>query len=303
MLKTAGAGKPLSKKAANSKANLLSAEDRAAHDWYRFVLSFPPHLVRDYIERLGIGRGQLILDPFCGTGTTLVECKKLGIESVGVEPNPVPCFASEVKTDWTPDPCALLDHAEQIAEKAKRILKSQGVSDQPHATPRNDNGNGACPLETLPEESMGLLLTDSISPLPLHKTLVLLRCIHERAKPHYYRHEMLRSAKALVSTIGNLSFGPEVGVGVIKKDAAVIEPWLGGIRVMSRDLSRLRDIEDAPSRVLRADSRSLLRFLKPQSIDAVITSPPYPNEKDYTPQRAWSQWFLVSFATRRNCRH
>src|SRR5207302_840611 len=30
------------------------------------------------------------------------------------------------------------------------------------------------------------------------------------------------------------------------------------------------------------DSRQLARLLRPHSVDAVITSPPYPNEKDYT---------------------
>ena len=44
--------------------------------WYRFVLSFPPHLVREYISRFDLGSGARVLDPFCGTGTTIVECKK-----------------------------------------------------------------------------------------------------------------------------------------------------------------------------------------------------------------------------------
>ena len=76
--------------------NKLGAEDRDAHDWYRFFLSFPPHLVRDYIERFGLTSRQRVLDPFCGTGTTLVERKKLGIPSVGVEANPMAFFLSEV---------------------------------------------------------------------------------------------------------------------------------------------------------------------------------------------------------------
>lgn len=63
---------------AGAEANRLWMQDRAFHDWYRFVLSFPPHLVRDYIERFGVTEDQCVLDPFCGTGTTLVECKKLG---------------------------------------------------------------------------------------------------------------------------------------------------------------------------------------------------------------------------------
>ncbi|HEV7126192.1 MAG TPA: DNA methyltransferase, partial [Ktedonobacterales bacterium] len=76
------------KRGANSEANKLYPEDRAVHEWYRFVLSFPPHLVREYLQRFKVGSEQRVLDPFCGTGTVLVECKKLGIPSVGVEANP-----------------------------------------------------------------------------------------------------------------------------------------------------------------------------------------------------------------------
>jgi tRNA G10 N-methylase Trm11 len=70
-------------------SNRLEVSDRAAHDWYRFVLSFPPHLVRDYINRFELGTDACVLDPFCGTGTTMVECKKLRIVSVGVEAHPM----------------------------------------------------------------------------------------------------------------------------------------------------------------------------------------------------------------------
>ena len=73
--------------------NKLRLADRAAHDWYRFVLSFPPNLVRTYIARFGLEPKHNVLDPFCGTGTTLVECKKLGIQSYGIEPNPMAAFA------------------------------------------------------------------------------------------------------------------------------------------------------------------------------------------------------------------
>src|SRR5439155_27099993 len=94
----------------NGDANKLYPGDRAAHDWYRFVLSFPPHLVRDYIDRFHLDGNHTVLDPFCGTGTTLVECKKLGIPSVGIEANPMAHFASEVKVDWSPDQQGLIEH-------------------------------------------------------------------------------------------------------------------------------------------------------------------------------------------------
>jgi len=65
-----------------------------------------------------------VLDPFCGTGTTVVECKKQGIPSVGVEVNPVAPFAGAVKTDWTPDADGLLVHANEIAAIARGELRS-----------------------------------------------------------------------------------------------------------------------------------------------------------------------------------
>jgi hypothetical protein len=84
--------------------NTLSVQDRAAHDWFRFELSFPPHLVRHYLQRFCVGPQHLVLDPFCGTATSLVECRKLGIGGVGIEAHPLLHFVSRVKVDWTPDP-------------------------------------------------------------------------------------------------------------------------------------------------------------------------------------------------------
>jgi tRNA G10 N-methylase Trm11 len=49
-------------------------------------------------------RGCRVLDPFCGTGTTIVECRKNCIASVGIEANRMAFFASQVKVDWSPKP-------------------------------------------------------------------------------------------------------------------------------------------------------------------------------------------------------
>jgi hypothetical protein len=267
----------------NSEANRLSDGDRAVHDWYRFVLSFPPHLVRQYVERFQLNENHLVLDPFCGTGTTVVECKKRGIPSVGIEANPIACFASQVKVDWTPDPEGLASHAAAIAERARAALARQGIEDDtslPLMTPQRKLRTS---LRTLPEEVIRLLLTNSISPLPLHKTLVLLDYIKKAHNDLYFRHETLALAKALVRSISNLNFGPEVGVGPIKDDAAVVGPWLNEVSAMADDLSALRGCDRASAAVHQADSRQIPRvLLGANTVDAVITSPPYPNEKDYT---------------------
>ena len=92
----------------NPGLNQIREEDRAVHGWYRFVLSFPPHLVQEYTRKFKLDSSHQLLDPFCGTGTTVVEGKKLGIPSVGTEANPMAWFAGSVKLDWTPDPTELL---------------------------------------------------------------------------------------------------------------------------------------------------------------------------------------------------
>lgn len=261
------------------EANRLQPSDRPAHDWYRFVLSFPPHIVRDYARRFGLKRGMRVLDPFCGTGTTLVEAKKLGIESVGIEAHPMAHFASVVKVDWNPDPAGLVRHAHEVAQDALARIGFAGLDSNLFTvvSERRDTV-----LRTLPPESMKLLLTNSISPLPLHKTLVLLDCLKEHYDDRYHKHELLALAKALVTSISNLHFGPEVGVSKPKSDARVIGAWLDIVETMARDLVELRFLKDTPAVVHHADSRRIADVLEPNSIDAVITSPPYPNEKDYT---------------------
>lgn len=260
-------------------ANKIDPSDLVAHGWYRFVLSYPPHLVRDYLERFDIRSDQCVLDPFCGTGTTPVECKKLGIPSIGVEANPVAAFASATKVDWSPKPGGLLEHARRVSTEVSDRLKKSGIEDAPFFS-MEPQGNVA--LRGLPPDQQRLLLADSISPRPLHKTLELLDGLRSHSDPRYTSHERLALASALVSSIGNLKFGPEVGVGPIKKDAAVVEPWLGAVQTMTSDLHQLGDGAAVPARIFHADARSLRDVVPPASIDAVITSPPYPNEKDYT---------------------
>lgn len=267
----------------NGEINKLSIEDRPAHDWYRFVLSYPPHLVRDYLEKFNLNSSHRVLDPFCGTGTTIVECKKLGIPSVGVEANAFAHFAASVKIDWTPNPNELLRHSQQIAEEALTQLESDGVDDDPlfSAWQQREQVPQA-ELRTLEQEVERLLLTNSVSPLPLHKVLVLRDCLQHYQDDRCYKHQLLAFAKALTFSISNLYFGPEVGIGPMKDDTPVVATWLEKIRQMANDLRLLHTLKNTPATIHQADARQILQVIEPNSIDAVITSPPYPNEKDYT---------------------
>jgi len=269
----------------NKNNNKIEDKDRSVHDWYRFILSFPPHLVREYINKFNLSTGNVILDPFCGTGTTLVEAKKQGIESIGVEANPMAYFASRVKVNWNLDTKKLIKHAENIVKNVLLELESLGIEDDVIFGDDALNYKEYLfyeKLKKLPSETEKLILKDSISPIPLHKSLVLLGELKKNKDEKLIDHELLAFAKVLVTSASNLHFGPEVGVRKKKIDALVVSGWLSEITTMSDDLNLVRNNISVNSKVFQADSRKLSKILKPNSIDAVFTSPPYPNEKDYS---------------------
>ncbi|MDR0609800.1 MAG: site-specific DNA-methyltransferase [Planctomycetaceae bacterium] len=257
----------------NSDANKLFAQDRAFHQWYRFVLSFPPHLVQEYIEKFQLRDGDVLLDPFCGTGTTLVEAKKFCLQSIGVEANKMTHFAATIKCHWTIDPDQFIAESKKIAMLAEKKIRS------------------CKKIQTLSDEQMELLLENSISPMPLHKTLILLELI-DATQTQFTGHQRLALATSTVRYSSNLHFGPEVGVTREKKqDSDVVTDWLTTIDMFVRDLREIpirdKTIQKKKLRteVIWGDSRYLgdcLQNYEPHSITAVFTSPPYPNEKDYT---------------------
>ena len=262
--------------------NRIYPDDLPVHEWYRFVLSYPPHLVRIYLDEFNLTSQDRVLDPFCGTGTTIIECKKQGIPSVGFERMPVVHFAASTKANWDVSPKGLMQHAQEVSDATKALLEEEGVKDDPIFEPLDDSPSD---LRTVSESKDRLLIKDSMCPGPMHKVLVLQEKMEELRDDQYWNHERLALAKELVYTISNLRFGPEVGVSQKKKkrgNRPVVKPWLQAVKSISEDLEIVQNRKGVPSEVRLADSRSIAEELEPNSVDAVITSPPYPNEKDYS---------------------
>ncbi len=250
----------------NSNVNQIDSQDYGFHNWYRFVLSFPPHLVRNYIGKFNLKYGDSILDPFCGTGTTMIEAKLSGLLGIGIEANPMAYFASVVKTNFSLDSDSFLKDAETIARNASRYIDSYSNNK----------------LLTLSEEEECLLITGSISQFQLHKTLILRDEIN-KSNSIYIDNYLLALATSTVKFTSNLRFGPEVGVSRKKKlDTNVVLDWLNITKIMFHDIKRNKTVINNPVQLHKGDARTLDLYLNKQSINAVFTSPPYPNEKDYT---------------------
>ena len=260
------------------QSNKVLEHDTAGHNWYRFVLSYPPHVVRHYFERFHLEDGMNVLDPFSGTGTTVLEAKKNGFNSYGVEANPVAYLASTTKLDWSVDVDKLRRAAHRIALQLRSDFINTGINDEENYK----NNINELELIQLPPESHKLLLKDSINPVSLHKSLKLIQCI-KRTNKDVRNHLLISAVYTIVNKVSNLRFGPEVGVTKNKSDKPIIINWLKSVNEMCHDLAELKQLDiKKKSKVVLGDARLVDCYFEENTIDSIITSPPYPNEKDYS---------------------
>lgn len=244
--------------------NKIKDKDSSVHDWYRFVLSFPPHLVQEYIEKFGISQNDVVLDPFCGTGTTNVECKKNGIASIGVEASPITFFASTTKCSWRNPNAQMYQEAMVIADQARRAIDT------------------CTNLRNLTEKQNKLILKNSISEEPLSQVLILRDIIYS-AHSMYEDYYLLALAKHIVFSYSNLKFGPEVGISRKKVYSIdVVGIWLSQVKTMQNDLECHSALSNVSTQIVHGDARAINPAAFAKKANFVITSPPYPNEKDYS---------------------
>jgi hypothetical protein len=267
-------------------STIQQLEDATVHNWYRFVLSYPDHLVSEMLGRFNARPGRVVLDPFVGTGTTLVECKRAGIDSVGIDANPMTAFASQVKTRWEIDLAEFDRRRHDLLRSIREPLQSIGVQYPLQLSFEDLLPAGKSVLEgdaDLSGESLEHLLPKNwISEIPLRKTLIARQAIDALPDDAITDIFRLALASVVVSDISNLGFGPEVYVSTKKEDADVYGAYAGKLRRIRQDLATVQQTPN-PGRVtvFCGDARQLTTLIA-GPIDYVITSPPYPNEKDYT---------------------
>jgi DNA modification methylase len=77
--------------------SLGTRRTNSPHEFYRYPARFSPRFAAAAIEEF-TSPGDVVLDPFVGGGTTLVEGMRLGRRTVGGDLNPLATFVSRVKT-------------------------------------------------------------------------------------------------------------------------------------------------------------------------------------------------------------
>lgn len=267
-------------------------DNDTVHRWYRFVLAYPDHLITDLLDRFSASQGDVILDPFCGTGTTLVECKKAGLDSVGIDANPASVFASRVKLIWNIDPDLVFELCQAIVAQVNPISEAFMLSNKPLFS----NGHDIEPLkaELLANSREGNYLISSgmiergwIDEIPFYISIAILSCIQNLKAPNEYIDLLkLALAACMIETAANVKFGPEIYVVNGSGNDDVLSAFRLKVNAIIQDLQEVHRIDAVGhALVIEGDSRNCDQILCTHDIDKVdfvMTSPPYPTEKDYT---------------------
>ena len=239
------------------------------HNWYRFRLGFSDHLVADLLTEFGASGKSRVLDPFCGTGTVLVESMKQGFDCIGIDANPASFFAAQVKTTWNLNSAHVLDLLDEVE------------SSLPY--PRSLSRLTADPCFGYLDDA-GFLKRGWIGLEALFEALAIKHAIQNLRTTGKYRRLLLLALVASVIEDGsNLKFGPELYCSKRSTPPDVLGGFLDRVETMAFDLRTFGSVPAGSAGVILGDSRDCSSLLKKKkAFDIVICSPPYPAEHDYT---------------------
>ena len=247
----------------------MANRNAPVHRWVPWIAGYSKHFVADALARFAAAPG-VVLDPFSGVGTTLVEADLAGHEAVGFEINPYAVFASRTKLKaHRVEPERLRDAAKALAAFMERAL-AEGAESSREVPP---GFRTRAPF---------------YSPKVLRKVLLALDFVDALTGREA---DMLRLAfAATMVDYSNYSYEPSLG-----RKAAVGRPDVDDFPVAAALAAKAMDMADdaawyrhtrakrrrKDARVVEASFLDGYRELPAGSVDLLVTSPPYLNNYHY----------------------
>ena len=234
-----------------------------------YPAKFVADLPRRLLDILPVPRGTAVLDPFCGSGTTLVECQRRGLPAVGIDLNPIACLISQVKT--SPLAGGLAATAASVVGQVAGRKNAANVPD----LPRLDHWFA-------PEVQRALAgLTAAIA-----------------TAPPDHRDALRLALSSIVVRVSNQE--SDTRYAAICKKVRAADAFAGFRRAADRIEKALaaRDYALAPVSVLESDTTSvnpdeLVSVVNDgRRVGLVITSPPYPNAYEYWLYHKYRMYWL-----------
>jgi len=273
---------------ADNKENLISYlnnDKKIFHRWYDYLEDFPPSLIFQKLTEYNIRKNGIVLDPFAGGGTTLVTANLLGINAIGIDVNPVATFVSRVKTNWNIDLVLFRKEANKIVTDfyyAQKYLKN-------------------VKLKSDFIDSMGFIESYQwLKPKTLNEVAFMKERIAELDDSQIKDLFKLALIEAAVES-SNVSFCPGTSFYPFRKRPEFIDAFTHKIKIMIEDISVIQRINSqfGKTTIYTEDCRKSSKFLAKNSVDFIISSPPYPNDLEYTRQTRL-EMFLLDFVKNLN---
>jgi tRNA G10 N-methylase Trm11/transcriptional regulator with XRE-family HTH domain len=250
------------------------SSDYGTHGFHRYVGRFPSHLVRALINYCSATSEDIILDPFCGSGTTLVEARMLGINAMGIEISPLSAMITRVKSQF-PEKGLFVSHT--ISEltdfynsRWDSFLQGRSFSEITFDSLINRPGNHIKPFSNIER----WFSKDAFLGTSIIVEFIMLQS-------GYLKDFLTIALSAKMRSIGNVDVDvvraeyrkvPRNNVDVLKLVKAQIHKMASGIsntiNSSSKELKSSTTVEVIEGSVLTAK-------IKANSISHIITSPPY----------------------------
>jgi DNA modification methylase len=272
-------GNPREREALTRALDVSSDEESTllhVHGFHSYPARLHPASARGLVEAFSPWGG-VVLDPFCGSGTVLVEARALGRKTTGVDANPLAIELSWLKT---------MAPGEAFVERIEATART--VAERADA--RRKTKAGA--TRRYPEEDVALFdphvlleldgLRDAISRVeetPLRRTLLLVLSASLTKFSKRGGDTASHEAQKRIASGYPIRF--------FVKKAHELEQRL-------RDYAALLPPRAPFPRLTLGDARKLVG-VRPRSVDLVLSSPPYPGVYDYVEQhRARLRWLGLS---------
>lgn len=227
------------------------------HRWFRYPAGYSAAWVANLLTADRRSASALrVLDPFAGSGTTLIAAEAIGADATGLEPHPFVVKVANAKLAWRESPDAFRDRASAVLG----LHRPEYWRDPPALMAK------AYPAETL-------------------AALCGLRSAAERVSAGDEVDEVVWLALVGIlracSPVGTAQWQYVLPNKTKARVADPLEAFAAITAMMEADMRAMPDPRGVPRARLLAEDARAPASLEPGWATHVITSPPYPNNYDY----------------------
>ena len=121
---------------AGTVAKRRQATRYSVHGLHEYKGKFNPQIAKAILNIFGVRPGDHVFDPFCGSGTTLIECSHVGAIASGVDRNPLAIFIANAKLQALATPT---DELVSVLDRLSRsLLRIQNWTLKPEKNERSE---------------------------------------------------------------------------------------------------------------------------------------------------------------------